>query len=153
MYKYAWVTENSPNEHEVFNITRGTSTSTGEMPKFIERIESAISANHELIGMKATQFGEQAFTDAVWDGTSFSGAMNLSEKLNEGKSFNFEQTDLYVILANNKVVFVSMIDKNSLAGQLFDAAFSQNVRLIKVNDEQVVAVGYIWDGTNFNPPA
>ena len=152
MYKYAWVTENSANEHEVFNITRAV-VEDDITPKFVERIELAISQGYEIFGMKTTQWGYDAFVGATWDGTGFSGAMDAQALLGNPDGNSLENTEMYVFLANNKVIFTNFIGANTAANQIFQAAFTQTVRMIKIPDNQIVTQGYIWDGTSFNPPA
>lgn len=42
--------------------------------------------------------------------------------------------------------------ENSIEDELYEAAFSQNIKIVQVEEDQMAAPGYIWDGTSFSAP-
>lgn len=148
MKRYALVTEDTPGVWEVFYLVRPPIGVTEE-PPFIARLEQAYSDGHEIIGMNAETQKPLAATGATWDGSTFSGGEWPSDITN----IDWDDIDVYPFLANNVVVFTQVIKKQSVNSQLFSAAFENNVKVVKIQDNQVVTSGYTWDGTNFNPPA
>lgn len=145
MYKYVCVTENAPNQYEVFNIIR---SSDGSEP-FVARLESAFENGYEVVGMDASEHGENASNGSIWDGTSFSG----DKKITISDDFIWDGMGVFVYMANNKIIYVTLVKPGDYNLEMYKAAFSQNVKLIKAPLDQVVTIGYIWDGTQFNPPA
>lgn len=148
MKRYALVTEDTPGVWEVFYLVR-TPIGVTEEPPFIARLEQAYSDGYEIIGMNAETQKSLAATGAVWNGSNFSGGSWPTDI----DQIEWDNLDVYPFLANNVVVYTQVIQKQSVNSQLFSAAFENNVKVIKIQDNQVVTSGYTWDGTNFNPPA
>jgi len=55
-------------------------------------------------------------------------------------------------LCDNKIFLQFINQKNSLGNDIFNAAFSQEVLLLKPEEDQLVSLGDIWNGTTFTSP-
>lgn len=156
VHKYAMLVEIDNDNYEVFHVIR-VSDDTPESLDRISRIDSAISSENTVFGLAANE-KPGLLMGSTWDGTNFILPDPLPEQVvgtdsESGVKYsgtNGDRLSGYVLLSNNKVFYMVAPIKGTMLDEKFEAAFSGNVKLKKIDQDASVTVGYIWDGTNFN---
>lgn len=143
MHKYALAVQIDENLYEVFDVINVPDSATPS----ITRIENALNSGHQILGMKTTQFGNSVVHGAIWNGENFSGG-NEDYYLN--KNPNWSVSNSFSFLCNNEIFLISFMSVNTSANEMYDAAFSGNVTLIKVQEDQDVSPGCTWNGLEFS---
>ena len=144
MYRYVIGTKINENEYEIFHNLSDYS----EVPApFVERCENAINSGLPIIGMNTSAFQNEAGTNGIWDGTSFSGGVSF-----EPMNINWDVSRSYSLLCDNKVFLTVFQTAGSLADSMFEAAFSEDIVFLKLEDDQFASKGDIWNGTSFRGP-
>lgn len=145
MYRYALATKLDDNKYEVFRVVNIPE----EAFETITRITNAFNSGNPIISMKTSEHGYSAQMDAIWDGNSFTGGVRtISPDIEVDWSIN----DTFSFLCDNKIFLQFINQKNSLGNDIFNAAFSQEVLLLKPEEDQLVSLGDIWNGTTFTSP-
>jgi hypothetical protein len=140
---YAILVKNTDNSWDVIDLYKKTE------PDVI--LDEALQSGLPIVGMEATSHRKNALKGAIWDGTSFSGGTASSEGPSNDDDEFWNSVKRYVFLCDNKVVLGKTVSVLSANVEMFDAAFSSEVTVVKVPDNQVVYVGetYGWNGTEF----
>lgn len=145
MYRYALATKLDDNKYEVFRVVNVPESAAAT----IERITNALDSGKPIISMKTSEYEYSAQMDAIWDGNSFTGGVRtISPEI----EIDWSIFDTFSFLCDNKIFFQFINQKNSLANDIFSAAFSQEVLLLKPEEDQLVSLGDIWNGTTFTSP-
>ena len=156
VHKYAMLVEIDNNNYEVFHVAR-ISDLTAEDLERVNRLDDAIASGDIISGVAANQ-KPGLLMGSTWDGLNFTLPDPIPENImgtdseSGVKYFSADGTDEicgYVLLRNNKVFFMMAHAKDSITNHKFEAAFSGNVTMKKIDQDASVTVGYIWDGTNF----
>jgi len=143
MLRYALMTEASPGIYEVFKIIREGFFSD----EYINRIKEAYDSGSEISGIKVSPDNFSLVSiGATWNGTSFEGGEPVAEHINSRVS------DIFAVLADNKVLTLLANQKNTIGNDLFNAAFAGPIKMIQIADDQVVSLGYTWNGVEFIRP-
>lgn len=140
MIKYAHLVKNQDNVYEVFDVTAPAEERAA-------RYEQALASGQPISGMKTSSFTSSACPEAVWDGANFSGGVGWNLNVPEE---NWDVTNTYSFLCNNKIVGMYISYKNSTQDSMLEAAFSEDVTIAKVPEGELVLPGQIWDGSNFS---
>jgi hypothetical protein len=144
MYRYVAGTKINENEYEIFYMLNDFA----EPPApFVERCENAINSGLPITGMDTSAFQNEGCTNAVWNGTSFSGGESF-----EPMNLNWDLSRTYSFLCDNKIFLTVFKTAGSLGDAMWDAAFSQDVVFLKLEDDQFVSKGDIWNGSTFRGP-
>ncbi len=156
VHKYAMLVEIDNNNYEVFHVIR-VSDETPESLERVSRIDEALNSGYTIVGQAANE-KPGLLIGSTWDGLNFTLPNPIPEEFigTEGESgvrySSIDGTSIlsgYTLLCNNKVFFMMAPIKGSILDEKFEAAFSGNVTLKKIDQDASVTVGYIWDGTNF----
>jgi hypothetical protein len=146
MNKFALTTEASPNLWQVFQIIRLIDSESAE--DLVNCIKDSLLSNSVISGVNISEVDpESVKRNAIWDGTGFSGGLER-----EGILSTLIRPIKRAILSDSKLLMVLTSTESSIEDELYEAAFSQNIKIVQVEEDQVAAPGYIWDGTNFNSP-
>lgn len=145
MYRYALATKLDDNKYEVFRVVNVPESAAAT----IERITNALDSGKPIISMKTSEYEYSAQMDAIWDGNSFTGGVRM---ISPEIEIDWSIFDTFSFLCDNKIFFQFINQKNSLANDIFSAAFSQEVLLLKPEEDQLVSLGDIWNGTTFTSP-
>lgn len=146
MYRYALATKLNDNNYEVFRVVNIPEDAV----ELSTRVNNAFNSGNPIIAMKTSQYEDNARIGSVWDGSSFSGGQELVRP--EDVIIDWSITDTFSFLCDNVIFFQFMNQKNSLGNDIFNAAFSQEVILLKLEEDQLVSLGDIWNGTTFTSP-
>jgi len=141
MYRYAIGTKVNETDYEIFHIMGAHSD---PLPPFVERCENAINSGLPIIGMNTSSFKNDGCTDAIWNGTSFSGGQSF-----EPMNLNWDLSRSYSLLCNNKIFLTIFQIAGNLSDSMFEAAFTQDIVFLKLQDDQFVSKGDIWNGSSF----
>jgi hypothetical protein len=146
MNKFALTTETSPNLWQVFQIIRLIDSEGSD--DLVNCIKDSLLSNSVISGVNISEVDpESVKRNAIWDGVIFSGGLEREEILS-----TFIRPIKRAILSDSKLLMVLTSTEGSIEDELYEAAFSQNIKIVQVEEDQVAAPGYIWDGTNFNSP-
>jgi hypothetical protein len=146
MNKFALTTEASPNLWQVFQIIRLIDSESAD--DLVNCIKDSLLSNSVISGVNISEVDpESVKRNAIWDGTGFSGGLEREEILS-----TLIRPIKRAILSDSKLLMVLTSTEGSIEDELYEAAFSQNIKIVQVEEDQVAAPGYIWDGTNFNSP-
>jgi hypothetical protein len=112
-------------------------------------VENAVSKTPSPFGMETTSFRNDVKVGSIWDGTSFSGGVQLpsdSEVLDiwdDNKRFSF--------ISENVVVSNFVLGNSSALSEFMSEKFTGEVILVKVPEDQSVAAGetHGWNGSRF----
>lgn len=120
----------------------------------INDLNAAYQTGSPIIGMNANEYKTSALYGATWNGSSFSGG-TAGPHLLEVTQEQLDSFDLYAFLCNNVVVARVAVPVSVLKAEMYAAAFTSEVILVKVPEDQSVAIGetYNWDGTSFSTAA
>lgn len=147
MNKFALTTENSPNVWQVFQVIRLIDSENAE--DLVNCIKSAISSNAVISGANISNVdSESVKRNAIWDGSNFTGGLEREELLSSTAPRPIKRA----VLADSKLLMVLTSAETSIEDELYEAAFSQNIKIVQVEEDQVAAPGYIWDGISFSAP-
>ena len=144
MYKYAMATKIDNSMYEVFNTIIVPENSI----KTIERVENAINSGQSIIGIKTTQFGNKVKWNATWDGQDIINS-DLDEEHPGIVNANWEVMDSFSFICNSKIFLIVTTVNNTVGHDMYNAAFTNEVTLVKVNDGEDVSVGDLWDTEKF----
>lgn len=144
MYRYVIGTKINETEYEIFHVL--TDYSDPPAP-FVERCENTINSGLPIIGMNTTPFQNDGCTNAIWDGNSFSGGNSFAPM-----NLNWDVARSYSLLCENKIFLTIFQTSETLADHMFDAAFTQDIVFLKLQDDQFVSKGDIWNGSSFRGP-
>ena len=146
MNKFALTTESSPNLWQVFQIIRLIDSESAD--DLVNCIKDSLLSNSVISGVNISDVDpESVKRNAIWDGTGFSGGLEREAILSTAP-----RPIKRAVLSDSKLLMVLTSTEGSIEDELYEAAFSQNIKIVQVLDDQVAAPGYIWDGTNFNSP-
>ena len=146
MNKFALTTEASPNLWQVFQIIRLIDSESAD--DLVNCIKDSLLSNSVISGVNISEVDpESVKRNAIWDGTGFSGGLER-----ESISSTALRTIKRAILADSKLLMVLTCSESSIEDELYEAAFSQNIKIVQVEEDQMAAPGYIWDGTSFSAP-
>ena len=112
-------------------------------------VDEALAKSVPVVGMETTSFRNLVRPGAVWDGSSFSGGVELSpDKVVEDITDTHKR---FTFLSENVVVANFPIKNDSPVSEFLSAAFENDVILVAVPSDQSVSIGgtYGWDGTRF----
>jgi hypothetical protein len=142
---YAALVKSGDTSWDVFSLFNYDS-----MPEKAKLIDDALDSGLPIIGMETTQYKYDASNGAVWNGTSFSGGHQVDEATRADESFWLDKKK-YSFISDNKIVASVIVGDDSPNSLKFAAAFSSDVMLVKIPNDQIVFVGetYGWDGTRF----
>lgn len=140
MIKYAHLVKNEDNVYEVFDVTVPAEARAA-------RYEEALTSGQPISGMKTSSFTTSACPEAVWDGTNFSGGAGWNLNVPEE---NWNATNTYSFLCNNKIIGMYISHINTTQDSMLEAAFSSDVSLARIPENEVVSIGYLWNGSNFS---
>lgn len=148
--KYAFITQTEQNVWEAFHIERVDSDAT---PIIAQLWDDAISSGEVISGVNATDLPNVAHNSS-WDGTAFTLPDPFPNhwKLPNGIPFqnpNGAPISSFVLCRNNKVFFITSMNKSSYFSDKWTAAFSNPVSAVEIQDGQIVTLGQIWDGSNW----
>lgn len=127
---------------------------SNNQPEKRAAVEAAVESGLPIVGMEANAYKLEAKYGATWNGSTFSGGTAgpnlLSSTQEQLDSFN-----LYVFLCDNVVVARLATSVNSAKAEMYAAAFTNEVILVKVPSDQKVFPGetYNWDGSRFSAVA
>jgi hypothetical protein len=149
--RYALSTKISESLYEVFDL-RTYDLSNAVQKDRSDRIQSAILENN-IVGMNATDMDNLAI-GSIFDGSGFS----LPDQISLGWPFDgampkenaYGHSRLFALLSNDVVFSIIMFTEDSPSGDKFAAAFSGDLAMSMVGDEEVVEEGYFWNGTHFS---
>lgn len=146
MNKFALTTETSPNLWQVFQIIRLIDSESAD--DLVKCIKDSLLSNSVISGVNISEVDpESVKRNAIWDGTGFSGGLER-----EAVSSTSPRPIKRAILADSKLLMVLTCSESSIEDELYEAAFSQNIKIVQVEEDQMAAPGYIWDGTSFSAP-
>ena len=146
MNKFALTTEASPNLWQVFQIIRLIDSESAD--DLVNCIKDSLLSNSVISGVNISEVDpESVKRNAIWDGTGFSGGLER-----EAISSTAPRPIKRAILSDSKLLMVLTCSENSIEDELYEAAFSQNIKIVQVEEDQMAAPGYIWDGTSFSAP-
>lgn len=145
MNKFAILTQDLAGAEawEVFQLIRLADSE--DSTDLVNLIKEALLSNAVISGVNASTAGESLKRGAIWDGTNFSGGTEYQPSF-----LNSSRTKKFALLENQKILLVFTAVEDSIEDELYSAAWSQNLKIIQVLEDQTVAPGYTWDGTNFN---
>jgi len=158
--RYALLTEIANGQYEVFHIVRVIDDEPDSLDRF-NRIENALNSGGVISGLAANE-RPGLLMESTWDGVNFTLPDPIPEYLigtpfENGTTYksidNLLSFSAYVLLCDNKVFYMIGPAKGDYVDQKFEAAFSNPVTMKKIDQNSTVTIGYIWDGTTFNPPA
>lgn len=135
MYKFGLATKIEENLYEIFNIL----TVPDALTEVINRIDDVVNSQKPIVSMKTSQFKEKATIGAIWNGSDF------TESNDQWANANWDVSDTYSLLCENKIFFQMITIKNTVGHDMHDAAFENDVTLVKINDNDNVNVGDHWD--------
>jgi len=159
VHKYALLVETDINKHEVFHIARISDDNPQDLER-VSRMDNVIASGDAISGQAANE-KPGLLMGSTWDGLNFILPDPIPEyaigtESESGVKYSSpDGNDVlsgYVFLSNSKVFYMLAAAKGSHLDQKFEAAFSGNVSLKKIDEDALVTVGYIWDGTTFNFP-
>lgn len=147
MNKFALTTEASPNQWQVFQIIRLIDSENTD--DLVNCLKSALLSNAVISGANISNV-DSAYVkrNAVWDGANFSGGLDREKIISAASPRPIKRA----ILADSKLLMVLTCSESSIEDELYEAAFSQNLKIVQVEEDQMAAPGYIWDGTSFSAP-
>jgi hypothetical protein len=143
--KYAVLVKNNDESYDILNFINYYDDSTTA-----NLIDSALSdLSNPIIAMDASNHKTTATRGSTWDGNSFSGG--IVSKAADATAEELDSFKLYVFLHNNVVIARNAVRTDSPRLEAFEAAFASEVKLVKVPDDQYVAIGetHGWDGSRF----
>lgn len=143
--KYAVLVKNNDESYDILNFINYYDDSTTA-----NLIDSALSdLSNPIIAMDASNHKTTATRGSTWDGNSFSGG--IVSKALDATQEELDSFKLYVFLYNNVVIARNAVRTDSPRLEAFEAAFASEVKLVKVPDDQYVAIGetHGWDGSRF----
>lgn len=145
---YAVLVKNNETSWDVIGLL-----DYGVIPAKSQIIDDALDSGMPITGMTTTQYRNDARTNAVWNGTSFSGGIPLSEDANNTDEF-WNSVKQYSIICDNKIISNITINNDNPRSALYEAAFASEVTMVKVPEHQVVYLGetYGWNGAEFTNP-
>ena len=152
--EYMFATKISENQYEAFQ-TLGLDISYDTQKRIDERISAALSGG-SLSSVNATGYNNVAI-GSTWNGTEFI----LPEIMHQDWSFDEGIPEINImgvknnvfVFLNNNVVFLTMSNpEGSIDAEKFTAAFTNDVILVKLNADQIVPYGSIWDGSTWTLP-
>ncbi len=116
----------------------------------MDALDAAYETGSPIIGMPASAHKQQALYGATWDGSSFSGGV-AGPNLLTATQEQLDSFNLYAFLCDNVVVARIAVSVESPKAEMFAAAFTAEVSLIKIPADQNLTIGlsYSWDGTAF----
>jgi hypothetical protein len=140
MNAYAFATKTSEDSYEVFN-----SLHLPEESELSQRIENALDSGLPITTMVTTDL-PNLYPGAVWDGEAFVGGErpeNFNDTLDWGR---------YSFLVDSVLFLTLSSPKGNHMDVMTEAAFDQEVIIIKIPEGQTVVRGSVWDGTSFTDP-
>lgn len=143
--KYAILVKNSDESYDILNFINYYDDA-----ETVSLLDAALSdLSNPIIAMDASDHKITATRGATWNGTSFSGGR--VSKAADATAEELDSFKLYVFLHNNIVVARNAVKTDSPRAEAFSAAFASEVKLVKVPDDQYVAIGetHGWDGSRF----
>jgi hypothetical protein len=146
IHKYALLTDIGNDKHEIFHIVRFTDDDEIGLDR-LTRYENALDAEDTIFGMIATG-KENVFLLSTWDGSNLT-APEVGVPYMEYPGLP-EDTSEYALLSDNKIFYMTAIKQGTHSDLKFDAAFSNKVSFKRITDVENVALGYIWDGSQFS---
>jgi hypothetical protein len=147
MNKFALTTEASPNEWQVFQVIRLIDSENTD--DLVNCIKSALLSNAVISGVNISDVDSLSVKrNAIWDGSSFSGGLDKEEIVSSTSPRPIKRA----LLADSKLLMVLTSSEGSIEDELYEAAFSQSIKIVQVTEDQIAAPGYIWDGTSFSAP-
>lgn len=146
---YAVLVKNSNDSWDVIGLLDYDSA-----PEKKSVIDNALSSGMPIVGMETTQYKNDARTNSVWNGTSFSGGNPLSPDAENSDVF-WNSIKKYSLLVDNKIIASVTMPVDSPRAELYAAAFSSEVSMVKIPEHQNVFLGetYGWNGTEFVNPS
>jgi hypothetical protein len=116
----------------------------------MDALASAHDTGLPITGIEASAHKQTALYGATWNGSSFSGG-TAGPNLHTATQEQLDSFNLYVFLCNNVVVARIAVAVESPKAEMFSAAFTSEVVLIKIPAGQNLTIGqsYSWDGTAF----
>jgi hypothetical protein len=149
--RYALSTKINESLYEVFDV-RGYDLSNSVQKDRSDRIQSAILEN-DIVGMNATDMDNLAI-GSIFDGSKFSLPAQLPSQwaFDGGMPTHnaYGHSRLFSLLSNGVVFSIIMFTEDTPSGDKFAAAFSGDLAMSMVGDEEVVEEGYFWNGTHFS---
>ena len=117
----------------------------------MDSLDAAYETGLPIIGVVASAHKQTALYGATFNGSSFSGGV-AGPNLLQATQEDLDSFDLYAFLSNNVVVARIAVPVNVPKAEMYAAAFTSEVTLVKVPTEQSVVLGqtYNWDGTSFS---
>ena len=117
----------------------------------LDAVDIALNSSFPIISVNASSHKLTATYGSIYNGTEFSGGNKIivTEEPTEEQLNSF---DLYVFLCNNVVIArVAALD-SSYKKEMFAAAHSSGMTLIKVPSNQILEIGttYILDKNSFS---
>jgi len=148
--KYAFITKIEENSWEVFHIERVDTEAT---PIVAELWLDAFSSGETITGVNATGKINVAHK-STWDGSNFTLPDPFPNHWKMPAGIPLENPDgtpiaSFVLCRNNKVFHITSSIATSFYSQKFTAAFDNDVSCVEVQDGEVVALGQLWDGSNW----
>lgn len=159
IHKYALLTKTSENTQEVFFILR-LDDSDETQSNVISRYDEALSSGQTISGINAT--GKNSLLrGSTWNGTEFSlppsPRPDLPIEHANGKPIVDSEglpISSYAMLKGNEVFYIFSTKSESPQSMKLDAAFSNDVSFRKIQENDgIVSLGMIWDGSSWSSPA
>jgi len=89
---------------------------------------------------------ESVKKNGVWNGNGFTG----------GTEQVYPMSNVFpnkkAVLADSKLLIVFANDKSSIEDKMLTTYLNSSIKIIELTENQIVAPGFVWDGTSFNPP-
>jgi hypothetical protein len=142
---YAVLVKNNETSWDVIHTLEYT---TGTEKKTV--VDEALAKDVPVVGMETTSYGNLLKQGSVWDGSSFSGGIELSP--DKDPLDIWETHKRFSFLSENVVVANFAIENTSAVSDFLSAAFENEVILVTVPSDQSVSTGgtYGWDGSRFS---
>lgn len=155
VHKYALLTKIDNENYEVFHIVRFLDEDQESIERIL-RISKAIEPENFISGLDATG-KSNLLIGSTWDGINFTlpeirNPKSLGTPFENGITHIHEdgsEHSTYALLSNNVVFLMIMPLKQDPVNSKFTAAFSNDILVKKIEESQIVSIGYIWDGTEF----
>ena len=159
IHKYAFMTQFSENNYEVFHIARLDQSDEFHLDT-ISRFDLALSSGELISGLEATGKESGLLKGSLWNGNSFSLPEILPPNLPQEYASGLLSTGLdgltrnhYVMLQGNKVFYIIGVESSTGQALKLSAAFTNNVTFRKIEESDgIVSLGMIWDGSSWSAP-
>jgi hypothetical protein len=116
----------------------------------MDALNAANDSGLPIIGIDASAHKQQALYGATWNGSSFSGG-TAGPNLMSATQEQLDSFNLYAFLCDNIVVARVAVAVDTPKAEMYSAAFTGEVNLIKIPESQnlIIGLSYNWDGTTF----